>query len=452
MTSIHRRRWLQAAGMGLCGASMSGWLPAIADQLANDPKRRRHCILLWMSGGPSQTDTFDMKPNHENGGEFKEVATNVPGVRFSEHLPALAKHADKMAIVRSLTTKEGDHGRGTHLMTTGQPPMGAIDYPTIGAALAKELGSIEDELPNYISIAPYRGLANDAVGPGFLGPRHSPLFVNAVGAGNRQPSPAANASANNAPATFANLTIDGLKLPAHVSNKRLGKRMDLWRTLETGFSSKHPAAAPRSHRTIYENAVRLMNSESAKAFDLSDEPDELRSAYGTGSFGQGCLMARRLVERGASFVEVTLSSNNAGLFGWDTHTNNFEAVKGLSAELDAGWGTLMTDLEQRGLLESTTILWMGEFGRTPQINAGAGRDHFPQAWTCAFAGGGIAGGQAYGSTTEDGTHVAEDPTTVHEVLATLCAALGVDPATQNIANTGRPISIVEGSPIKSILS
>ena len=149
---------------------------------------------------------------------------------------------------------------------------------------------------------------------------------------------------------------------------------------------------------------------------------------------------------------MTLSSSNAGLFGWDTHSNNFEAVKGLSAELDAGWGTLLTDLEQRGLLESTTILWMGEFGRTPQINAAAGRDHFPQAWTCAFAGGGIAGGEAYGATTPDGMHVSEAPTTVHEVLATLCAALGVAPDTQNIANTGRPIPIVDGLPIQTILS
>jgi len=450
MSILHRRRWLQAAGLSLCGASMSGWLPALADQVATSPKRRRHCILLWMSGGPSQTDTFDMKPGHENGGEFKEIATKVPGIRISEHLPQLAKHTDKMAIVRSLSTKEGDHGRGTQLMRTGQPPMGAINYPAIGAALAKELGNIEDELPNYISVAPFRGLTNNEIGSGFLGPRHSPLFVNSSGGTNSQLALA------SAPATrqegFAKLTIDGLDLPSHLNDDRFDKRMDLWRSMETTFLKEHPAAAARSHRTIYENAVRLMNSESADAFDLSQESDELRTAYGRGSFGQGCLMARRLVERGASFVEVTLSSSNAGLFGWDTHTNNFEAVKGLSAELDAGWSTLMTDLEDRGLLESTTILWMGEFGRTPQINGGAGRDHFPQAWTCAFAGGGIAGGQAYGATTPDGMHVAEKPTTVHEVLATLCSALGVEPDTQNVANTGRPIPIVDGSPIKALLS
>ena len=450
MSTLHRRRWLQAAGLSLCGASMSGWLPALAEQVASNPKRRRHCILLWMSGGPSQTDTFDMKPNHENGGEFKEIATTVPGIRISEHLPQLAKHTDKLAIVRSLSTKEGDHGRGTHLMTTGQPPMGAIDYPTIGAALAKELGNIEDELPNYISIAPFRGLTNDAVGSGFLGPRHSPLIVNT--SRNQRSSPAVGNPLTALQPGFASLTIDGLDLPSHLTDARFGKRMKLWRSMESTFVKEHPAAAARSHQTIYENAVRLMNSESAEAFDLSQEPDELRTAYGRGSFGQGCLMARRLVERGASFVEVSLSSNNAGLFGWDTHTNNFEAVKGLSEELDAGWSTLMTDLEQRGLLDSTTILWMGEFGRTPQINAGGGRDHFPQAWSCVFAGGGIAGGQAYGETTPNGMHVAQNPTSVHEVLATLCSALGVDPGTHNMANTGRPIPIVDGSPIQALLS
>ena len=163
-------------------------------------------------------------------------------------------------------------------------------------------------------------------------------------------------------------------------------------------------------------------------------------------------MARRLVERGASFVEVTLGSSATGNFGWDTHNNNFEAVAALSAELDAGWATLMTELQEMGLLESTTIMWMGEFGRTPQINARAGRDHFPQAWTSVLAGGGIAGGQAYGRTSPDGMSVEENKVGVEQVLATLCAALGVPPHTENITNTGRPLPIVDGSPIGQILA
>jgi uncharacterized protein (DUF1501 family) len=196
----------------------------------------------------------------------------------------------------------------------------------------------------------------------------------------------------------------------------------------------------------------MIHSEAAKAFDLSQEPANVRDSYGKGVFGQGCLLARRLVEQGVPFVEVSLSSSMAGSFGWDTHANNFEAVKALSAELDAGWASLMSDLAERGLLESTTIIWMGEFGRTPQINGQAGRDHFPRAWSCVLGGGGIAGGQAYGRTSPDGMNIEENGVGVTDVLATLCSALGVPPETENNSNTGRPIRIVNGSPIDALLA
>jgi hypothetical protein len=202
----------------------------------------------------------------------------------------------------------------------------------------------------------------------------------------------------------------------------------------------------------------MIHSEAASAFDLSKEPDKVREQYGKGVFGQGCLLARRLVEQGVPFVEVSLSSSSTGGFGWDTHANNFEQVKALSAELDAGWSSLLTDLKERGLLERTTIVWMGEFGRTPRINGAAGRDHFPKAWSCVLAGGGIAGGQAYGKTSPDGMTIVENPTTVNQVLATLCTALGVSPDTENASNSGRPIKIVDdgksGSvdPIKELLA
>jgi uncharacterized protein (DUF1501 family) len=190
----------------------------------------------------------------------------------------------------------------------------------------------------------------------------------------------------------------------------------------------------------------------AAAFDLSQEKAEARERYGKGVFGQGCLLARRLIEQGVPFVEVSLTSSSAGSYGWDTHANNFEAVKELSAELDSGWASLLADLEDRGLLERTTIVWMGEFGRTPQINGAAGRDHFPKAWSCVLAGGGIAGGQSYGRTSDDGTSIADNPVEVTDVLATLCAALGVPPETENDSNTGRPIKIVNGVPIDALLS
>ncbi|NOZ41001.1 MAG: DUF1501 domain-containing protein [Planctomycetes bacterium] len=441
LNQIDRRRWMQSAGMGMLGVSMSGWLPALATQLAADPRRRRHCILLWMGGGPSQTDTFDMKPNHENGGEFKEIATNVPGVRFSEHLPQLAQHADRLAIIRSLSTKEGDHGRGTHLMRTGHPPQGADRYPTIGAALAKQLASPEVKMPPYVSIAPFRGFNNEAFGPGFLGPKYAPLIVGAAGM---------NGAAQSE--NFAKLKVDALAPPEGVTASQMESRLDLWKTLESRFLAQHPNATIRAHQAVYDNSLQMIESDASDAFDLSQETDTVREAYGKGMFGQGCLLARRLVERGVPFVEVSLNGASTGGPGWDTHSNNFETVKKLSGELDAGWATLMTELKQRSLLETTTIIWMGEFGRTPRINGGAGRDHFPQAWSCVLAGGGIAGGQAYGRTSADGMHVEEDKTSVGGVLATLCEALGVPPYTQNLSNTGRPIAIVDASPIERLLA
>lgn len=439
MKRLSRRQTL-SLGLGLGGASVSGWFPSFAGELTNDPRRRRHCILLWMTGGPSQIDTFDMKPNHENGGEFKEVATKVPGLRFSEHLPKLATQADKLAIIRGLSTKEGDHGRGTHLMRTGHKPMGAIQWPSMGAALSKELGAPAQALPSYVSIAPYRAFNRQAFGPGYLGPKYAPLVVGATDVGQATPS-----EANG----FAKLRVNSIQAPTGVSAKQMKNRLEIWQHLQKDFVAQHQNSAVLAHHTVYRSSVELMNSDAATAFDLSKEPNNIREAYGNGMFGQGCLMARRLVEQGASFVEVTLGGSSAG---WDTHSNNFESVARLSAELDAGWATLMTELEERGLLESTTIMWMGEFGRTPQINARAGRDHFPQAWTSVLAGGGIAGGQSYGRTSVDGMRVEEDKVGVEQVLATLCSALGVPPDTENIANTGRPLPIVDGTPIERLLA
>lgn len=443
MSKLNRRQLLQASGLGLLGASASGWAPLLADEVAKDPGRRRHCILLWMSGGPTQTDTFDMKPGHANGGEFKEVATKAPGLKFSEHLPKLGEMADKLAVVRSLSTKEGDHGRGTYLMLTGHQPMGPIRYPNVGASLSKELGHEEDAVPNYVSISPYRAFNQAAFSPGFLGPRYAPLTVGATDL--FQPQQPAQ------PNSYAELRVDDLRLPDGVTRAQYDGRLDLWRSLQDDFKARHKAASPVAHDTVYQRAMRLMNSEAAKGFDLAQEPDNVRDAYGRGRFGQGCLMARRLIERGVSFVEVSLGFGNGGV-GWDTHAQNFSTVKQLSAELDAGWATLMKELAERGLLETTTILWMGEFGRTPKINQAGGRDHFPAAWSCVLAGGGINGGQAYGKTSEDGMTVEEGKVDVGDVLATLCGALGVKPDKQNVSDLGRPIRIAEGTPIKELLA
>ncbi len=446
--SIHtwhpdRRRMLQSFSLGMLGASCSGWLPALAADVAADPRRKRQCILLWMAGGPSQMDTWDMKPDHENGGEFKEILTKVPGLRFSEHLPKLAKQADRLAVIRSLTTKEGDHSRGAHLVRTGHPPMGGVAYPSVACALSKELANSSIPLPNYVSVSPPEQLNPAAFGPGFLGSRYAPAIV---GGG-------ANALAANPAASWATgvseLKLDNIEAPAGVEPGQTAHRMEIWKSLESKFLTGRAAGSFEAHHAVYEKASDLMKPEVRAAFNLTDESAKTRAKYGSGLFGQGCLLARRLVERGVPFVEVCLGG---GGLAWDTHQDNFKQVAKLSEELDAGWATLMHELADRGLLETTTIVWMGEFGRTPQINGNAGRDHFPAAWSCVLGGGGIKGGQAYGTTSADGTKVEENEATIGDVLATLCSALGVPPDSENTAPGGRPIKIAEGTPIADILA
>jgi hypothetical protein len=437
---IDRRNVLRNFGLGLLGTSCASWLPALAGEVAQDPRRRRHCILLWMSGGPSQTDTFDLKSGHPNGGEFKELQTSVPGLRFSEHLPKLAKHADRLAIVRSLSTKEGDHARGTHLVRTGHPPIGGVAYPSIACALAKELTADSDLLPNYVTVAPPRDINPAAFEPGFLGPGYAPAIVASnSGASAASPTPASQ---------MTNLKLDDLELPENIDTRQAARRLELWNSLEQKFLENRSETSFHAHNTLYRKAAEMMRPEVRAAFNLSLEPENVRRKYGPSVFGQGCLLARRLVERGVPFVEVALGDG----LGWDTHQDNFRRVKTLSAELDTGWATLMTELQERGLLESTTILWISEFGRTPVINPNAGRDHFPAAWSCVFAGGGMRGGQAYGRTSADGTTVEDGQVAIGDVLATLCAALGVPPDHENFTPSARPIKLAEGNPIREILA
>jgi hypothetical protein len=438
---IDRRDVLRTMGAGLMASTGARWLPALAAEVAHDPRRTRHCILLWMSGGPSQTDTFDMKPGHENGGEFKEIATRAPGLRFSEHLPKLAEHANRLAVIRSLNTKEGDHARGAHLVRTGHPPMGDVAYPSIACSLAKQLTDESLPLPSYVSVAPFEAISPAAFGPGFLGASYAPAIVGRSG-GPGGPPPQQRRRG------FAELKLDDLELPSDVDARQATRRMELWNKLEKRFLDGQSVASFEAHHALYRKAADMMRPEVRAAFDLSDEDEKVRRKYGRGQFGQGCLLARRLVERGVPFVEVGLGEG----LGWDTHADNFTALKRLSSELDAGWATLMTELDECGLLDSTTILWMGEFGRTPQINPQKGRDHFPAAWSCVFAGGGIAGGQAFGRTSADGTTVEENQVAIGDVLATLCTALGVPPDEENYTPEERPIKIAEGVPIKQVLA
>lgn len=413
-----------SAGLGL---SMSGWLPKLAADTASLADRKRACILLWMSGGPSTIDMFDLKPDHQNGGPFKPINTTAPDLKFGEHLPKLANYGKHLSVIRSMSTKEGDHGRATYYLRTGNLPQGALQFPTLGSLISKEIGHPAAELPNFISVAPFRFFSEGAFGPGFLGPNFAPLIV---GEGQFN-SP-------NGDESDRVLKVQDIDRPKDISITQAESRYEMLRDLDTNFRQDRPNSALASHQSAYERAVMLMQSVGAKAFQLKEESAKTRDAYGRNLFGQGCLLARRLVERGVPFVEVNLG-------GWDTHQNNFDAVKRQCGILDSAWSQLMGDLQARGLLESTTVIWMGEFGRTPRINQGKGRDHYPNAWSAVLGGGGINGGQAIGKTTADGTKVDGTPTSVPDLLATLCQALGIDHNKVNQSNIGRPIRIVDKS-------
>ncbi|MBW3541287.1 MAG: DUF1501 domain-containing protein, partial [Planctomycetes bacterium] len=423
-SDFSRRDLLRFGLAGALGMSFSGWLPRLA-RAAEGQKPPRACILLWMNGGPTQTDTFDLKPGHANGGPTKPISTAVPGIQISEHLPGVAREMKDMAIVRGLTSSEGDHGRATQLMMTGYRPRGeAVNYPVLGSLLAHELGRPDNVLPNFVSISPFR-FAN--LGAGFLGPKYAPLTVSGQ---------------SDDPSARANLSIENLRRPEGVSRASMENRFGLLKGLVDAFAADGAADAIASHAANYERAMEMVRTEARAAFKLDEEDATLRDAYGRNRFGQGCLLARRLVERGVPFVEVTLAQMPGAAVAWDTHADNFTQVRSLCEVLDLAWSTLMQDLRKRGLLENTLVVWMGEFGRTPQINPNGGRDHFPAAWSTVLCGGGIRGGQVVGDTGEDGMRVVDRPVTVPEFYATICAALGIDPEKENISNEGRPIGIV----------
>lgn len=442
---VTRRQCLNSLGnaaLGVSCLSLSGWFPAVAAEAAAKSTGRMSCILLWMPGGPSQIDTFDPKPGHKNGGEFKPIETSVPGIQISEHLPTLAKQMNHLAVIRSMQTKEGDHGRASYHLRTGYLPQGPVRYPCLGSLVSHELGNDGAELPNFVSVMPNRLLAPGAFGAGFLGPKYAPLVV-----GTEPPRRAGRAGNANAPQemTYGQpLEVRNLRTGGEIAVTQADSRLELLAAMENDFRSQRPGLAAESHQSAYNQAVRMMRSSSVGAFNLDEEPAELRDAYGKNRFGQACLLARRLVERGVPFVEVALSDAMGGMgIGWDTHAQNFEGVKSLSGVLDPAWGTLMRDLKDRGLLETTMVIWMGEFGRTAVINDNGGRDHFPNAWTTVLGGGGIQGGQVYGKTDEGGATVAENPVNVPDLLATICQGLGIDPAKENMSNIGRPIPLAD---------
>lgn len=387
-----------------------------ASQLSEVIPRAKQCIVMFMSGGPSQLDTFDpKKPDVETSGPFKAIQTSVKGIEFSEHLPMVAEQAHHLSVVRSMVSREGNHERARYLLHTGYAPGGAVRHPTLGSLTSYYLDDDESHLPSSVNInsPTYSG--------GFLGATHDPFVVS---------NPLKK--------------VEDIEYPAQMDTHRFRERLKMLRNLQEDFIAKRSSRGTEAHEAIYKKADELINSPNIKAFELNEEPTEIRQAYGMNRFGQGCLMARRLIESGVKFVEITLD-------GWDTHENNFERTKELLEVVDPAYAMLIKDLSDRDLLDETVVLWLGEFGRTPRINNNDGRDHHPNGWSAVIAGGGTRGGQVIGSTNEDGTKVASGAVGVPDLFASLCFALGIDYQEENMSRSGRPIRVVnEGSVIEEL--
>ncbi len=406
--SISRRDVLRL-GMGAYLATL--FSPTMNYLYADETSAKgsaKNVILLWLDGGPSHLDLWDPKEGVDTAGEFKPIPTNLDGVRLSQHLSRTAKVCDKLAIVRSMTSREGNHNRARYLVHTGYAPNPTVQHPSLGAYVSAELGGEKFDLPHFISVN------NPSFGPGFLGVAHSPFVVN-------DPTK----------------PIENLAYASGVDKERFFRRMELLKKLESGFARKYPTGEADAHQKIYGRTIELMHSERLNAFNLEQEPQALRERYGMNRFGQGCLLARRLTEVGVKFVEVTLG-------GWDTHRDNFTTLAEKIPQLDMGLATLVEDLEKRGRLKDTLVLCMGEFGRTPRINPNGGRDHYTRTWSAVLAGGGVKMGQVVGSTSSDGTEVKDRPIQVPDLFATIAHLLGLESGKQYDTPIGRPIKMVDG--------
>jgi uncharacterized protein (DUF1501 family) len=405
---VSRRSFLHAVAGGAVAAGTLSFRDLLSLQAAELRSQGRAMILLWMSGGPSQLETFDPKPTHENGGPTESIATSVPGIQIAGGWEKTAQVMDQIALIRSMTNKEGNHQRATYQMHTGYVPAGSVKHPSFAANVAQQIGDESLDLPAVVSIGPTQGA-------GFLGVEYEPFVVQNPG---QMPQ----------------------NVASPVGETRMQQRLGLFDQLEEQFARRGAREAVENQRQLYQKAADLVMSEQTGAFDFADEQQEVKSAYGESQFGRGCLLARRLVETGVSFVEVR--SN-----GWDTHTEHFERIERLNGDVDPAMGALITDLKQRGLLDRTVVVWMGEFGRTPRISARGGRDHYPRAFNVAVAGGGIRGGQVIGATSDDGMSIADRPVTVPDLFCSLCRCLNIDPAHENISPLGRPLKIVDGGEV-----
>jgi uncharacterized protein (DUF1501 family) len=366
------------------------------------------CIVLYMHGGASQFETFDPKPGTREAGPTKAIATAIEGVQFSAHLPGLARRADMLAVLRSVTMREGNHDRARYLMRTGHTPQGGVVHPGLAALVDAQHG--DADFVGAVAIgAPTQS-------PGLLGPRHAALTI-------RKPAQA-----------LRGLEDDG------DDQARDTRRAALFDALQDRFADGRTRAPIDGHTETFARARAVIRSPKRAAFDLSSETAATRARYGDDDFGAGCLLARRLVDHEVAFVEV-------GLNGWDTHEDNFARTTDLAARLDRGMSALLDDLVASGHIADTLVVCMGDFGRSPTINGREGRDHFPDIASVVLAGGGITGGVVVGATAADGSEIATRPIAVADLYRTICTRLAIDPDTVRMAASGRPITTVDGGKV-----
>jgi Protein of unknown function (DUF1501) len=439
MQGMNRRHFLKhVAGASALALPGMRFLEGLAAAQSDLKKANKSLIILWMGGGPSTIDLWDLKPEASTGGEFKPIKTAVSGIEIGEILPSVAKQMKHLSIVRSLVTNEGSHERGTDLMNTGRPPSPVVQFPAVGSVVSSQLTSKDQALPGFIGV----GGTAQRIGPGFLGMTYAPFTVQNAGQPPANIKAPANLGSNEAEVT-----------------ERVQRRRRLFYAVENNFAEsafphlkkpeeREAAGSPaQAHEAVYKKGFDLTISSLRTVFDVDKEPAKTVQMYGgrQNSFGMGALLARRLIEKGVTAVEVDLG-------GWDTHSNNFKSLRdGVGKRLNEGMGALVADLVDRGMWKNTVVLWMGEFGRTPRINQNAGRDHWARAWSVVVGGGGIKGGQVYGSTSKDGMDIGNDPCSVGDLFATVYKGMGLDPSTQIRDNLGRPLPISEGKPLKGLV-
>ncbi|MDA7950512.1 MAG: DUF1501 domain-containing protein [Pirellulaceae bacterium] len=396
-----------ASAMTIPALSLGNSLLAKTTELR---KNAKSAILLWMDGGPSTIDLWDLKPNSPSAGEFKLIST-TGDMQIGEHLPMLAKQMHNLSIVRSMSTREADHTRGRYYMKTGFVPNPSIEHPTYGSVVAHELA---DQVPE-LQIPPFVSIGNSQLGAGFLGMSWAPFNVDS------------NGQIRN---------LQGLR-----DRKRVNQRYEILSLLEQEFEKQQRGSAATDHRKILSETLEVMTSTQMSAFEVASEEQKVKDRYGNTNFGRGCLMARRLVEAGVPFIEVNFG-------GWDNHQNIFPTLRDTRLpDMDRAMSALVEDLKERGRLESTAIIWMGEFGRTPRINGNAGRDHWARAWSVVVGGGKFKQGIAVGKTNEDGTAVETTPYTSQDLMASVCHALDIPLKTTYQSKSGRPMKIANGGKI-----